>query len=133
MYGTTISEAPGQLGGVFDYVLWSMGGAWADEDWNVTIDSPETRAALEHLYELNKKAMDPANLSWGTEESIKAFLDGKAAVCETWPTLGLTQAADDPEKSQVVGKWALDLIPHEETGVTLLSAMGRGHSRQLRA
>lgn len=122
MYGTTISEAPGQLGGVFDYVLWSMGGAWADEDWNVTIDSPETRAALEHLYELNKKAMDPANLSWGTEESIKAFLDGKAAVCETWPTLGLTQAADDPEKSQVVGKWALDLIPHEETGVTLLSA-----------
>ena len=41
---------------------------------------------------------------------------------ETWPTLGLVQAADDPEQSQVVGKWALDLIPHEETGVTLLSA-----------
>lgn len=122
MYGTTISEISGQLGGVFDYVLWSMGGAWADEDWNVTINSDETRAALEHLYELNKNAMDPANLSWGTEESIQAFLDGRAAVCETWPTLGLVQAADDPEQSQVVGKWALDLIPHEETGVTLLSA-----------
>ena len=38
MYGTTISEISGQLGGVFDYVLWSMGGAWADEDWNVTIN-----------------------------------------------------------------------------------------------
>ena len=49
MYGISVSATTGQLGGVFDYVLWSMGGAWADEDWNVTIDSPETRAALEHL------------------------------------------------------------------------------------
>lgn len=122
MYGVTIAEAPGQLGGVFDYVLWSMGGAWADEDWNVTIDSAETRAALTHLYELNKKAMDPANLAWGVEESIKAFLDGRAAVCETWPTLGLIQNADDPAKSQVAGKWALSTIPYEKTGVTLLSA-----------
>lgn len=122
MYGVTIAEAPGQLGGVFDYILWSMGGAWADEDWNVTINSPEARAALEHLYELNKKGMDPANLSWGVEESIKAFLDGKTAVCETWPTLGLVQDADNPEKSQVAGKWALSTIPYEKTGITLLSA-----------
>lgn len=122
MYGATISELSGQLGGAFDYVLWSMGGNWADEDWNVTIDSPETRAALEHMYAMNKTAMDPANLSWGVEESIKAFLDGRAAVCETWPTLGVTQNADNPEKSQIAGKWALDLIPHGETGITLLSA-----------
>lgn len=121
LYGVTVSELSGQLGGVFDYILWSMGGAWADEDWNVTINSEETRAALEHLYEL-KALSDPANLAWGTDESIKAFLDGKAAVCETWPTLGLVQAADDPAQSQVVGKWALDVIPHEKTGVTLLSA-----------
>lgn len=121
-YGVTIAEAPGQLGGVFDYILWSMGGAWADEDWNVTINSQETRDALTHLYELNKKAMDPANLSWGVEESIKAFLDGRAAVCETWPTLGVTQNAEDPEKSQIVGKWALSTIPYEKTGITLLSA-----------
>lgn len=122
MYGATIAEAPGQLGGVFDYVLWSMGGAWADENWNITIDSDETRAALKHLYELNKKAMDPANMAWGVEESTKAFLDGRAAVCETWPTLGLVQSAEDPAKSTVMGKWALSTIPYEKTGVTLLSA-----------
>lgn len=122
MYGATIAEAPGQLGGVFDYVLWSMGGAWADENWNITINSDETRAALKHLYELNKKAMDPANMAWGVEESTKAFLDGRAAVCETWPTLGLVQSAEDPAKSTVMGKWALSTIPHEKTGVTLLSA-----------
>ena len=121
MYGISVSATTGQLGGVFDYVLWSMGGAWADEDWNVTIDSPETRAALEHLKEIQKYA-DPSILSWGTEESIKAFLDGNAAVCETWPTLGLVQAADDEAQSKVAGKWALSTIPYGKTGTTLLSA-----------
>lgn len=121
LYGVTVSELSGQLGGVFDYVLWSMGGSWADEDWNVTINSDETRAALEHLYAI-KDLSDPANLAWGTDESIQAFLDGKAAVCETWPSLGVVQKGDDPEQSQIVGKWALDVLPYEETGLTLLSA-----------
>ncbi len=119
--GVTVAMAPGQLGGVFDYVLWSMGGAWADENWNITIDSDETRAALKHMYAL-KDIMDPANLTWGVEESIKAFLDGKAVVCETWPSLGINQNGNNPEMSKVVGNWALDVIPYEETGVTLLSA-----------
>lgn len=121
VYGVTVSEQSGQLGGVFDYVLWSMGGNWADKDWNVTIDSPETREALKHLYAL-KEYSDPANLSWGVDESIKAFLDGKAAVCETWPSLGVVQNADNPEKSKIAGKWALDVIPKGKTGITLLSA-----------
>lgn len=121
VYGVTVSELAGQLGGVFDYVLWSMGGSWADEDWNVTINSPETRAALEHLYAL-KEVSDPANLAWGVDESIKAFLDGKAVVCETWPSLGINQNGNNPEKSKVVGKWALDVLPAEKTGITLLSA-----------
>lgn len=121
LYGVTVSEVAGQLGGVFDYVLWSMGGNWADEDWNITIDCPETRAALEHLYAL-KDVSDPANLAWGVDESIQAFLDGRAAVCETWPSLGIVQKADDPAQSKIAGKWALDVLPHEKTGLTLLSA-----------
>ena len=92
LYGVTVSEVAGQLGGVFDYVLWSMGGNWADEDWNVTIDCPEARAALEHLYAL-KDLSDPANLAWGVDESIQAFLDGKAVVCETWPSLCIWSCA----------------------------------------
>lgn len=121
VYGVTVSEVSGQLGGVFDYVLWSMGGNWADEDWNITIDSPETRAALEHLYAI-KDYSDPSNLAWGVDESIQAFLDGRAAVCETWPSLGIVQNADDTAKSKIAGKWALDVLPHEKTGLTLLSA-----------
>lgn len=121
VYGVTISGISGQLGGLFDYVLWSMGGAWADEDWNVTIDSEATRNALEHLNAV-QEYMDPNWLNWGTDQSIQAFLDGNAAVCETWPTLGLIQAADDPEQSKVVGNWALATVPYDQTGTTLLSA-----------
>ena len=120
-YGASISGITGQLGGVFDYVLWSMGGAWADENWKVTIDSEETRKALEHLNDV-QESLDPNWLNWGTDQSIQAFLNGDAAVCETWPTLGLVQDADNPEKSKVVGKWALSVIPKEKTGITLLSA-----------
>lgn len=32
------------------------------------------------------------------------------------------QAADDESQSKVVGKWALDVIPYDKTGTTLLSA-----------
>ena len=122
-YGNNISGIFGQLGGVFDYRLWSMGGAWADEDWNVTIDSDAARAALENLKQTNDEGIiDPNWLNWGTDESIQAFLRGDSAVCETWPTLGLVQAADDPEQSAVCGNWALSVIPYAETGTTLLSA-----------
>ena len=57
MYGISVSATTGQLGGVFDYILWSMGGALADEDWNVTIDSQETRDALNHLKEIQDYAI----------------------------------------------------------------------------
>lgn len=121
LYGATVSEWSALLSSAFDYVLWSMGGNWADEDWNVTIDSAETRAALEFLYKL-KDFSDPDNLNWDVYESTRAFLNGNAAVCQSWPTMGLTQNGDNPEESQVVGKWALDMIPHDKTGITLLSA-----------
>lgn len=122
-YGNNIAGITGQLGGVFDYILWSKGGAWADENWNVTIDSQETREALQYLKDLNDSgAINPNWLNWGVDESIQDFLNGNSGICETWPSLGLVQNADDPSQSKVVGKWALSVIPHAKTGLTLLSA-----------
>lgn len=121
MYGVSIPGVKEQFAGLYYIRLWSMGGAWADENWVVAIDSPEARKALEHVKELFKYA-DPAAPSWGLEESINAFLQGKAAFCEAWPTLGITLNGDNPEKSKIVGNWDLAPFPADKTGLTLLSA-----------
>lgn len=120
-YGATVCRDDAQMGSLFNCVLWSMGGSWADEEWNVTISSLETRTALGHMYAM-KNLYDPAGAQWTAEESIQAFLEGKAAVCETWPNWELLQKADDSAQSEIVGKWALDVIPHDKTGSTLMSA-----------
>lgn len=121
IYGIAVSKAPDQLVDMYNRVLWSMGGKWADEDWNVTINSTEGRSALTHLNAI-RTLSDPACLEWSTDEAIQAFLDGQAAVCETCPLPDILLKGDDPEQSQIVGNWALGMIPHDKTGITALSA-----------
>lgn len=122
IYGIAVSKAPDQLVDMFNRVLWSMGGKWADEDWNVTINSNEGRAALNHL-SMSKVLSDPACLEWSPEDAIQAFLDGNAAVCEVWPD-EILRKCDDPAQSQIVGNWAFGPIPHDKTSITTLSAWG---------
>ena len=110
-----------QFDGMFMIAQWSLGGAWADKNWNVTIDSPETRQALQIAKQYIQYS-DPAALSWGLNEATAAFLQGHAAFLLSWPTLGLTTDGDNPDKSKIVGKWALAQFPHEKTGITNLSS-----------
>lgn len=121
IYGIAVSKAPDQLVDLYNRVLWSMGGTWADEDWNVTITNTLGRSALTHLYSI-KTLSDPACTQWGPEESLQAFLDGQAAVCETFSLTDLLQKGNDPEQSQIVGNWALARIPQDKTGMTTMSA-----------
>ncbi len=110
-----------QFDGMFMIAQWSLGGAWADHNWNVTIDSPETRDALQIAKQYIQYS-DPAALSWGLNEATAAFLQGNAAFLLSWPTLGLTTDGDNPDKSKIVGKWALAQFPQEKTGITNLSS-----------
>ena len=121
VYGITVSLASYQVVDVFNRILWSMGGAWADEDWNVAIDSKEARAALNYMNNI-RNMYDPICAQWSAEESVQAFLEGKAAVCETSAVSELLHKGNDPDQSQIVGNWAFDLIPHDITGLTSLSA-----------
>jgi multiple sugar transport system substrate-binding protein len=121
MYGISIPGKKAQYAVQYLVRLWAMGGEVADEDWNVTILSDEAnRRAMENLVETSKYA-DEACLSWELEESINAFLQGNAVFCEAWPTLGLIQNADNPQKSKVVGKWAIAPFPEEVTSKKQMS------------
>jgi ABC-type glycerol-3-phosphate transport system substrate-binding protein len=120
-YAMSIPGVKEQFGPLWMNVHWALGGKWADEDWNIIIDSPETRKALRiarKWYDFS----DPAAAAWGLPESDAAFLNGNAALTLSWPTLAIAVHGDDPEKSKVVGKWAIGLLPYEKTGLTNLSS-----------
>ena len=124
-YALAIPGLKEQMSGLWMMVQWSLGGRWADADWNLTIDSLETRKSLE----IAKKWLtyaDPAAPAWGLGESDAAFLNGNAAIAFSWPTLGIAPNGDNPEKSKVVGKWAIAPIPFEKNGVTVLSSWDIG-------
>ncbi len=124
-YAVAIPGVKEQLSGLWMMVQWSLGGRWADENWNLTIDSPETREALTIVKKWFDYA-DPAAPSWGLPESDAAFLQGNAAIAFSWPTLTIAPNGDDPEKSKVVGKWAIAPIPFAKNGVTVLSSWDMG-------
>lgn len=120
MYGISIPGKKEQYAVLYLVRSWAMGADVADKNWNVIVNGEVGRKAMEQLGEVTKYS-DPAGLSWGLEESINAFLQGNAAFCEAWPTLGIIQAADDPEKSKIVGNWAIAPYPAENTGINQMS------------
>ncbi len=125
LYAVAIPGVKEQLSGLWMMVHWSLDGRWADEYWNVTIDAPETREALDIVKRWFDYA-DPAAPSWGLPESDAAFLQGNAGVAFSWPTLTIAPNADNPEKSKIVDKWAISPIPYEKNGVTVLSSWDIG-------
>lgn len=120
-YAIAVSKTPDQLLDMFNRVLWSMDGKWADEDWNVTINSTVCRSALNYMNAV-KNFSDPACLEWTEAEAMQAFLEGKAVVCESLNIGDFLQMANDPELSQVADNWALGLFPKDKTGITTLTA-----------
>jgi len=124
-YALAIPGLKEQLSGLWMMVQWSLGGRWADANWNLTIDSLETRRALEVTKKWFKYA-DPAAPAWGLGESDAAFLNGNAAIAFSWPTLGIAPNGDNPAKSKIVGKWAIAPIPYAKNGVTVLSSWDIG-------
>jgi multiple sugar transport system substrate-binding protein len=76
--------------------------------------------------EITKKSMSyaPKNaLALSIGEANQVFLNGNAAVLMGWPSF-IRAAADDSNKSKVVGKWALGSLPGP--GMTWLSAWSLG-------
>ncbi len=121
IYAIAVSKASDQLPNMFNYLLWSNGGSWADADWNSTINTTATRSAFNHITAV-KNLSDPSCQQWSDYDALQAFLGGKAAVCESCPLPDILLMGDDPTQSEITGKWALSAIPTEKTGMTTLTA-----------
>jgi multiple sugar transport system substrate-binding protein len=71
--GMALGFASGDGNAWVHWCLWSHGGNLVDENDNVVIDSPETRAALEYAQQLYE-AWIPGTASWNDSFNNKAFL-----------------------------------------------------------
>lgn len=70
--GFTLGNAVGDGNGTAQMMLWSHGGALADEDGRVTLNSPETLASLNYLRELYPTFV-PGTLSWLDPANNRAY------------------------------------------------------------
>jgi len=78
--GTPVAHALGHASGDATtwcyWIVWGHGGQMVDKQGNVTINSPETVAALEYVKQLYA-TFPPGTLSWLDPSNNKAFLDGQ--------------------------------------------------------
>jgi multiple sugar transport system substrate-binding protein len=78
--GVALGHASGDGNTWAHWALWAFGGSLVDENDQVVINSPETKAAVEYVSELYKY-MAPGVASWNDSNNNKAFLSG-----EVWLT-----------------------------------------------
>ena len=78
--GTPVAHALGHGAGDSPtwthWILWAHGAKVVDEKGNVTLNSPETLAALEYCKQLYQTFL-PGTLAWLDSNNNKAFLDGQ--------------------------------------------------------
>jgi multiple sugar transport system substrate-binding protein len=58
-------------------ILWTYGASTADKERRVSINSPETRKAMEYMKELYQTTMTDEVLSWDDASNNQAFLGGE--------------------------------------------------------
>lgn len=77
--GFALGNATGDGNMWTHWLVWSFGGKMVDKKGNVTINSPETIAALEYAKQLYATFI-PGTLSWLDPNNNKAFLDGQISL-----------------------------------------------------
>jgi multiple sugar transport system substrate-binding protein len=77
--GFALGHATGDANTWCHWLIWTFGAKLVDEKNNVTINSPETLAALEYAKELYA-TFAPGTLSWLDPNNNKAFIDEQISV-----------------------------------------------------
>jgi multiple sugar transport system substrate-binding protein len=78
-FGFSTGRAGGDGNNFVFSVLWSFGAGVTDPDGNITLDSAETRQAIEFVEQLYHDAMDPSTTTWDDGSNNQAFLAGNVS------------------------------------------------------
>lgn len=77
--GFSVGRADGDGNNFCFGVLWSFGASVTDENGDISLDSPETRLALEYVEQLYNDAMDPSVITWDDGANNQAYLAGEVS------------------------------------------------------
>lgn len=111
---------------VSDYlpILWAYGGNVFDENWNVIVDSPEVKEALNLYIELLENGAN-----YEKNDIVAAVSDGKAAMSLGWPSWYISGETATAAYAPIPGKvsdssklYATGMIGNWMMGVTANSA-----------
>ena len=126
MYGTSLAGVKHQQNVYFINRYWGLGGKTTTPDWKPTIDNPTAIKALELLKETYKYT-SPKAAGGDISEMNNVFLSGtEVAMLEGWPSL-IFGLLDDPDASNVIGKWSV--LPTPGDGPIYGSLWGIGISK----
>jgi multiple sugar transport system substrate-binding protein len=78
-------------------LIWAYGGAVQDENENVTINSPETVAAVSYMKELYETAMTPEVFGWNAASNNQLLVAGRASYILNSISAYRTAQKDQPE------------------------------------
>jgi multiple sugar transport system substrate-binding protein len=94
---------------VSDYlpVLWAFGGDVFDEAWNITMDSPEAKEALQFYMDLLENGAN-----YEKNDIVAAVSDGKAAMSLGWPSWYISGESATAEYAPIPTKAAAGSADH---------------------
>lgn len=104
-------------------LIWAYGGSVQDASENVTINSPETVAAVSYMAELYKQAMTPEVFGWNSASNNQLLVAGKASYILNSISAYRTAQANQPEVGKDIFFLPPLLGPAGETG-----ALAHGHA-----
>jgi ABC-type glycerol-3-phosphate transport system substrate-binding protein len=106
MFGTAIAGVKHQLDAYWTARYWSQGGHLMTQDWLTALPQRDIAdKSLQMIIDL-MPYMPSGVMSYDIPDENTAFVQGKLAMAELWPSL-IRGTANDPAQSKVVGKWGI--------------------------
>ncbi|WP_425256267.1 ABC transporter substrate-binding protein [Microbaculum marinisediminis] len=94
--GMALGHATGDGNAWVHWALWSFGGSLVNENDEVIINSPETKAAVEYVKELYGY-MAPGVAAWNDSNNNKAFMSGEVSMTNNGPSIYPAAKKDAPD------------------------------------